>query len=478
MLFSVFVGLLLALGGALPALGLLDVLLIVFGVFGGAAVVRSCSSEGLESLSKHIDMTWLLDPLRVLWGEVKYRRTSRQLVRRHRFKSQSELPHRLQNASNEFIDLIIRDFVTSWYDEITGDEEMAHETQALLKHATNRAFNIMKRVDAPKLVRDVILKFSDHMKPMRKAWKQVESNRGNVQSEDDVLEDETCLSRSAIGNAYSQHCQIHPAMLNRESEMTYIRNVVDILLDVLLPPNALNCIPGVFALKEIISCNAVLSLIQHLSDPDWVNQTVIDVLEEMPLEVYRKLEECTDEDNWETWSDTEETERKESVDTVKAVTVVSVAGKDSKLKPPVREKHLPLRIGSEAGSAASNRLQRIEEDTSAMERKQPVAVLSSSCDTPLHTRTDQMMGMPSSDHPSVSSNQRQRSESLPAVFHVHVPKMRTGTFAQRVVQDAEPVDYASMLAVAGIESVKMGKEYKVFVLKVGGGESTLRSVMG
>ena len=462
----------------LPAAGLTDFLFVVLGMFGGAAVViSSCSEEpDLRNVRKCVDLTWILDPFRVFWGELKYRRTSKELLRRHKFKSYSKLPGKLQDATGKVIYLVIRDFLTSWYDQVTGDEEMAHESQKLLKQAANRAFNILKRVEAQKLVCDVIVLFQAHIGPMRKAWQQVKSNHGNtkVPCDENVEDNEACLS--PVARAYAQQCCIHPAMVNSESERTYVRNTVALLLELLLPPTELNCIPGVFILKETIACNAVLSLIHYVSNPDWINLTVIDVLEEMPLEVYRKLEDCSDDDSndgnrEESEKETKrenqisiikkEDERKDQVSTIRVVNPASLE-KEAKLTPPFDDGFLMLQRGSNvipASNRQPGKLTAIQEETRLLTKKR--LKLLSPHDMPSHSLVLDSTGMPLTDNSSVPLSHRHRSESLPSVLDVNEPKVPS-------VRHDEPVDYASMLAVSGIESVTVGKEYKVFVIKVSG----------
>jgi hypothetical protein len=479
----------------LTAVGLADIFVFVLiGLFGGVVVVFSCCIEEpeLRNIRKCVDLTWILDPFRVFWGEVKYRRTDKELLRRHKFKSHSELPMKLQDATGEVISLIIRDFLTSWYDEITGDEEMAHESQELLKQAANRAFHILKRVDAPKLVCDTIVLFQAHIGPMRKAWQQVKSshNTAKLACDKDVEDSDVCLS--PLARAYAQQCEVHPAMANSNSEKMYVRNTVSLLLELLLSPSELSCVPGVFILKETIACNAVLSLIHYVSNPDWINLTIIDVLEEMPLEVYRKLEDCSDYDrDHEKTEESEETEknnqnntctirkadesntnkkggdsniikkgeeRKDEVSIIRAVDL-DFAGIEKEVKlSPVDEgltmlhKDISANLSSECHPG---KLPIIQEEIklSANEKS------SSFPDEQLYSLKFDSAAMPLTDNAPVLLGHRNRSESLPSFLDsnsVNIPSVRHD----------ETADYASMLIVSGIESVTVGKEYKVFVIKV------------
>ena len=479
-MFSFFCVLFLGLVLALPEAAVVNLSLITVGIVGGLVVVQLCSNN---RLSEYFSLTWLLDPLRIKWGEIKYRRTSRELIRRHKFKSEAELPRKLQEAISKIIDLLIRDFVTSWYDEVAGgDEEMASESQFLLKEASNKAFNVMKKCDTHKLVRDVILKFLDHVTYMRNARKLIESNSGGAKFLHDDNHTDDGLHQSRMMKAYSHCCRIHPAMTSLESEMLYIRNTVALLLEVLLPPSELNCTPGVFILKEVISCNAILSLTRHVSEPDWINQIIIDILEVMPLEQYRKLEGCHDDDtNKETRKDPENAQKTDTRDRkIKVVAPVSMTVRDVKPKAPVVDKLVfPLSVSrmSSGPTHMPHRLPVIQE-SNAFDSKESLPRLSSSVDMPLRPTLDSVdapsqskfVAMMDDRLPLIKADHfavRRRSESLPAVCD----GTRSGGWSEAAspcLQSDEPVDYASMLTVCGIEDAGVGNEgYKVFVVKVG-----------
>lgn len=82
-----------------------------------------------------------------------------------------------------------------------------------------------------------------------------------------------------LWNAYSAVTAPHLAMTSDAVEVNFVRAVVDLLLHVLVPPPHLETCTGRFVVGELITCNVLLPLIDKLSDPDWLNQLLIDIFD-------------------------------------------------------------------------------------------------------------------------------------------------------------------------------------------------------
>lgn len=81
-----------------------------------------------------------------------------------------------------------------------------------------------------------------------------------------------------LWKAYSSITTPHLVMSSDAAELNYIRAVVDVLLHVLVPSPHLETHTGRFVVGELITCNVLLPFVAKLSDPDWVNLLMIDIL--------------------------------------------------------------------------------------------------------------------------------------------------------------------------------------------------------
>ncbi|XP_056267579.1 sorting nexin-19a [Pseudoliparis swirei] len=77
---------------------------------------------------------------------------------------------------------------------------------------------------------------------------------------------------------YSEVGAPHPAVSSAAAELSYSRALVNLVLHVLVPHPHMETRTGGYMVTEIITCNVLLPLISRVSDPDWLNQTVVDVI--------------------------------------------------------------------------------------------------------------------------------------------------------------------------------------------------------
>ena len=195
--------------------------------------------------------------------------------RRHAFKDRSELPKRLENEAKRTNELIIQDFVESWFTDLGDDARFPAETRRLLACATNQIFNLLRQIPTNHLVRDVLLLFSDHVTHFQKTTPY--KNRWEV---------------------YAQSTKIHPGLTSgsRSSEQNHIRILLNILLELVLSQNEADCVGGAFLLNDALASNALISLIDHFSQPLNVNRIVVDVLEKLSPELKAELRRLDDEE--------------------------------------------------------------------------------------------------------------------------------------------------------------------------------------
>lgn len=103
---------------------------------------------------------------------------------------------------------------------------------------------------------------------------------------------------SDLWELYSQFDKPHPALANATTELTYSRSVVDVLLHTLVPYPHMETRTGRFLVGELITCNVLVPLVARLSNPDWLNLTIVDVFTKpsSPGDSAVEAQEMLDED--------------------------------------------------------------------------------------------------------------------------------------------------------------------------------------
>lgn len=189
----------------------------------------------------------------------------------------------------QLLDHILRDFVSIWLNPY------AYECHLLIDNlkddlwgAIQNLHDRMTRVDQAKLIAcDMITKVTLHFEKIRTA--------------------RTLIAESTRPPVFA----ISPHLISPEKELEYIRHVSELLIMFLLP-RSYSLSPAKHLLREIISCKILEPLVDRLTDPDYINQKIIDYIEQQRITaaMHRKTYEYanTYEDFLKVIQDSEEME--------------------------------------------------------------------------------------------------------------------------------------------------------------------------
>lgn len=170
---------------------------------------------------------------------------------------------RLNHEIDSAVHKAVRDFVSSWYrtllPEVEGEFERAVRNSMLdsVMELKERA----RRVDRKALVQRLLELYGCHLQSYMTA-RQIQSTQ-----------------TEAIGlwQLYSEVDSPHPAVSTSATELSYSRALVNLVLHVLVPYPQMETRTGGYMVTELITCNVLLPLISRVSDPDWLNQTIVDI---------------------------------------------------------------------------------------------------------------------------------------------------------------------------------------------------------
>lgn len=163
---------------------------------------------------------------------------------------------------SKIIALLLRDFISMWYDSLTNDQEFYLEIIQTIATLTQEIERRLLRVEWVTLfVHDLPKILKTHLQDYR-----------------------TCCTK--LGTAYAPDksleelfygMQPHAALLSPDAEKEYMRRISEILVDTLIPENELQS-DGVRVLIREILCNTVLlMLMDTLSEPNFWNELILKV---------------------------------------------------------------------------------------------------------------------------------------------------------------------------------------------------------
>ena len=183
----------------------------------------------------------------------------------------------LSRALNDVIALIVRDFVQSWYRDISSSPCVPQAVTALIHQSLQKLRDRAEGVDVPAfLVRRIIPKVTAHIEQFRQsemALRGADLERRLTQSDElDIL----------LANKYTAKGsgKLHPAIANlsstftRQTEEMHLRKLVDQILPFILPENEAKSRALTIVVREILVCTVLYPVVDMVSDPDFWNQSI------------------------------------------------------------------------------------------------------------------------------------------------------------------------------------------------------------
>ena len=169
-------------------------------------------------------------------------------------------PRALKSYRHALIRNILRDFVISWYENVAIGGDFILETRSLLEEATVNFYDKLSRTTVNSHTEKLCILLNRHLSATQTAKILMQKNHKNFID----------TYRSSQGHSRSY----------QNDELPYLRNVIDLLLYKLVRPKTLGCSAGRFILREILAFKLLLPLVDTISDPDFVNSSIINILKE------------------------------------------------------------------------------------------------------------------------------------------------------------------------------------------------------
>ncbi|KAF2460836.1 PXA domain-containing protein [Lineolata rhizophorae] len=204
-----------------------------------------------------------------------WRAEKRALKRRAEYKPVSIYPQskKISRSIDEILGLIARDFVRSWYGNISPRPMFPNEVDRTVRAALVNIRERLLQVDlVGMVVSRVVPIITSHLKDFYEAEKLVRGRRLTL----NVTESEE-LDLAIAGKF--RDGKIHPAASltysnTKHIQQQYLRGVVMRLLPKVLPANMTTSTAAAILVKEIVACAVLFPLFQLLADPDTWNQLI------------------------------------------------------------------------------------------------------------------------------------------------------------------------------------------------------------
>ncbi|KAL3879426.1 hypothetical protein ACJMK2_031724 [Sinanodonta woodiana] len=174
------------------------------------------------------------------------------------FPKKVVISHNMDLAIQEVLNLIIRDFVLSWFQDLSRDQEtMLTSLKADIWQVITALSTSFSKLDLVKLVtNDAVNRLNTHFRDIRLATKRRNKEAGA-----------------------NPTFVLHPWLKSDEDEEAFIRKVSETLLLLLLPKTYIECPPILHLLREIVTTKVLKPTVDLICDPDYINQKLIGYIE-------------------------------------------------------------------------------------------------------------------------------------------------------------------------------------------------------
>jgi len=180
---------------------------------------------------------------------------------------------KVSNALDELLEFILRDFVNSWYSNISKNPVFINEVDKTIRMALGSLRDRLLELDITEIVTTRFVPIlTAHFKDFYEAERAIRGkhlNRNVTESEELDL---------AIAAKYRDG-KLHPAASLAYSDtklvqQDYLRNLTKSLLPKLLPERVIASRAVAVLVQELVSCAVLTPVMQLLSDPDTWNQVM------------------------------------------------------------------------------------------------------------------------------------------------------------------------------------------------------------
>jgi sorting nexin-25 len=179
----------------------------------------------------------------------------------------------VSSALDELLDLTVRDFVNSWYSNISKNPAFTNEVDKTIRQALANLRDMLLALDLTEVVTTRFVPImTAHFRDFYEAERAVRGkhlNRSVTESEELDL---------AIAAKYKDG-KLHPAVSlaysdTKTRQQDHLRTMTKVILPLLLPQNVIASRAVQVLIKELVACAVLSPVMQLLSDPDTWNQVM------------------------------------------------------------------------------------------------------------------------------------------------------------------------------------------------------------
>lgn len=188
-------------------------------------------------------------------------------------------PTTLNEQTRLFLKDIEKDFIKSWYAEVSQNPSFLSDTHLLLEEILFKITAKLKHVNSKNLIINILILYLNHLQEYKKCLKKI------LKLNCDSLRDGNSIHESKHKKIVDVYRYSHPGSQNDQILNYYLLKVVKFMLQEYAPHEFVTSLQCKI-LKGILARKVFRSLLTTLEDPNWINTRLMYLLD---LNKYEKL---------------------------------------------------------------------------------------------------------------------------------------------------------------------------------------------
>lgn len=188
---------------------------------------------------------------------------------------------KIDEQINDLINLVLRDYVHSWYSSVSSNQEFVGELRLVLQTIVRLLVGRLSKIDKIRYITTKLVdNFVAHLKLYRSAKQHLKTN--GIEITDDNLKES--FFNFELKSESNRFCR-SAASESTEFCLNYLNELTSILEYLILPPDLFTNRPIRYFVNSICVNSTFYPLFELLSDPDFINQTLVSLCRTRKLNV-------------------------------------------------------------------------------------------------------------------------------------------------------------------------------------------------
>lgn len=197
-------------------------------------------------------------------------------------------PQVIQIEISRMISLIERDFIMSWYNLFSKHLESLDDANEILQEITVGILQRLPKVDIKTVAKTLMCMFSNHVKKCKEARmiykvQTYSKRRRKSTAKSEGVNLSPALSPvilKSVEECFASKVDFHTALKSSEIEYLYLKSLTELLIIKLMPDHLNDSKALVCAVREIVTCNVLISVMNLICDPTFLHERIIKITSE------------------------------------------------------------------------------------------------------------------------------------------------------------------------------------------------------